>query len=130
MKKIFVNGTFDILHVGHIKLLRYAKSLGDVLIVGIDSDNRVSKLKGPSRPINSEYERWVLLSQLKPVDMVIVFNTDEELIDLIKDCDIMVKGSDYKDKPILGESDCKQIIFFDRIHEYSTTKKIEHIVNR
>lgn len=130
MKRIFVNGTFDILHVGHIQLLQYAKSLGDVLIVGIDSDERVSKLKGPLRPINREYERWMLLSQLKPVDAVIIFDTDEDLISLIKDCDIMVKGSDYKDKPIVGESECKQIIFFDRIDGYSTTQKIEHIANR
>jgi D-beta-D-heptose 7-phosphate kinase/D-beta-D-heptose 1-phosphate adenosyltransferase len=130
MKRIFVNGTFDILHVGHIQLLQYAKSLGDVLIVGIDSDDRVANLKGPSRPINREYERWMLLSQLKPVDVAIIFDTDEELIDLIKDCDIMVKGSDYKGKPIVGESECKQIIFFDRIDGYSTTQKIEHIANR
>lgn len=130
MKRIFVNGTFDILHVGHIELLQFAKSLGDVLIVGIDSDDRVSNLKGPSRPINREYERWKLLSALKPVDAVIIFDTDEELIEMIRDCDIMVKGSDYKGKPIVGEHECKKIVFFDRIDEYSTTQKIQHISTR
>lgn len=130
MTTIFVNGTFDILHVGHIELLRYAKSLGDRLVVGIDSDDRVAKLKGPQRPINREYERFVMLSALKPVDSVIIFDTDEELIGMISDCDIMVKGSDYKGKPIIGESVCKQIIFFDRIHGYSTTNKIQDIIGR
>ena len=108
MTRVFVNGTFDILHVGHLELLRYAKSLGDRLLVGIDSDDRVRSLKGHNRPINREYERFMMLSHLKPVDAVIVFDTDEELIDLIKDCDIMVKGSDYQGKPIIGEDVCKQ----------------------
>ena len=130
MTSVFVNGTFDILHVGHLELLRYAKSLGDRLIVGIDSDDRVTALKGPTRPVNREYERYLMLSCLKPVDAVIVFDTDEELISLIEDCDIMVKGGDYRDKPIVGSDVCKKIVFFDRIHEYSTTNKIQHIINR
>jgi rfaE bifunctional protein nucleotidyltransferase chain/domain len=129
MISIFVNGTFDILHIGHLQLLNYAKSLGDQLIVGIDSDERVKKLKGPSRPINTEYERYTLLKYLKPVDDVIIFDTDEKLIDLIQDCDIMVKGSDYKNKSIIGENVCKKIIFFDRINEYSTTEKIQYIIS-
>lgn len=130
MTRVFVNGTFDILHVGHLELLRYAKSLGDRLLVGIDSDDRVRSLKGHNRPINREYERFMMLSHLKPVDAVIVFDTDEELIDLIKDCDIMVKGSDYQGKPIIGEDVCKQLVFFDRIDGYSTTEKIQHTANR
>jgi len=130
MTTVFVNGTFDILHVGHIELLRFAKSHGDRLVVGIDSDDRVKSLKGPQRPINREYERFLILSQLKPVDSVIIFDSDGELIDLIRDCDIMVKGSDYIGKPIVGESVCKKIIFFDRINEYSTTNKIQDIISR
>lgn len=130
MTRVFVNGTFDILHIGHLELLQYAKSLGDTLSVGIDSDNRVRSLKGPNRPINNELERFAMLSQLKPVDSVSIFETDEDLINLIKDCDIMVKGSDYKDKPIIGEHVCKQIVFFDRIDGYSTTQKIQNIIDR
>jgi D-beta-D-heptose 7-phosphate kinase/D-beta-D-heptose 1-phosphate adenosyltransferase len=128
--RVFVNGTFDIVHVGHLKMLAYAKSLGTRLIVGIDSDERVKKLKGTNRPINNEYERFFMLTQNKWVDGVIIFDTDEELVDLVRDCDIMVKGSDYKDKPIIGDKLCKRIVFFDILDEYSTTKKIQHIAGR
>jgi D-beta-D-heptose 7-phosphate kinase/D-beta-D-heptose 1-phosphate adenosyltransferase len=130
MKKVFVNGTFDILHVGHIALLDYAKSLGDQLVVGIDSDDRVRLLKGSDRPINSQVERGTILSALKSVDEVFVFDTDDELRSLIQACDIMVKGSDYRDKPIVGQEICKQIVFFERLNGYSTTNKIQDIVNR
>jgi D-beta-D-heptose 7-phosphate kinase/D-beta-D-heptose 1-phosphate adenosyltransferase len=130
MKKVFVNGTFDIIHRGHIALLDYAKSLGDQLVVGIDSDNRVRLLKGSDRPINSQVERGTILSALKSVDEVFVFDTDDELRSLIQACDIMVKGSDYRDKPIVGQEVCKQIVFFERLNGYSTTNKIQDIVNR
>ena len=130
MKKVFVNGTFDILHVGHIALLDYAKSLGDQLVVGIDSDDRVRLLKGSDRPINSQIERGTLLGALKSVDKVFVFDTDDELTSLIQACDVMVKGSDYKHKPIAGQEICKQIVFFERLNGYSTTNKIQDIVNR
>ena len=132
MKKIFVNGTFDVVHVGHLKLLEFAKSLGTHLLVMIDSDERVKKLKGTSRPINTEYERVTLLKSLKWVDEVCVFNSDEELDRGIQaySPDIMVKGSDYAGKPIIGASHCKSIIFYDRINDYSSTKKIQDIVNR
>jgi len=102
MKKIFVNGTFDILHLGHVALLEYAKSLGDELTVGIDSDIRVKELKGNDRPINDQRERALMLLSLKCVDKVMIFDTDEDLIELVSDCDVMVKGSDYKNKPIVG----------------------------
>lgn len=130
MKKVFVNGTFDILHVGHLALLDYAKSLGDQLVVAIDSDDRVRLLKGSDRPINSQVERGTLLSALKSVDEVFIFDTDDELRSLIQACDIMVKGSDYRDKPIVGQEICKQIVFFERLNGYSTTNKIQDIVNR
>jgi len=130
MKKVFVNGTFDILHVGHVALLDYAKSLGDQLVVGIDSDDRVRLLKGSDRPINSQLERGTLLAALKSVDEVFVFDTDDELRSLIQSCDVMVKGSDYRDKPIVGQEICKQVVFFERLNGYSTTNKIQDIVNR
>ncbi len=127
--KIFINGTFDILHSGHIAMINYAKTLGDSLSIAIDSDTRVKLLKGHTRPINTQQERANLLINLKAVDNVYIFDTDTELIDLIKQHDIMIKGSDYKDKPIIG-SDLIEIQFFDRINEYSTTKKIQDIINR
>jgi D-beta-D-heptose 7-phosphate kinase/D-beta-D-heptose 1-phosphate adenosyltransferase len=130
MKKVFVNGTFDIIHLGHLALLSYARSLGDSLLVGIDSDERVRNLKGPSRPIKGEYERACILAALKDVEEVCIFNTDQELVELIQECDIMVKGSDWKGKTIIGEQYCNQIEFFDRIDEYSTTNTIQDITNR
>ena len=129
MKKIVVNGTFDILHVGHIKLLEYAKSLGDYLTVAIDTDKRIKSLKGDKRPINTAYERAMMLMALKSVDMVLIFETDEELVDIISNHDIMVKGSDYRGVPVIGEQHIK-VIYYERIEEYSTTKKIQSIVDR
>jgi rfaE bifunctional protein nucleotidyltransferase chain/domain len=130
MKKVFVNGTFDILHRGHLALLTFARDQGDWLTVAIDSDRRVKQLKGHSRPINSIAERADLLRHLRAVDQVVVFDTDKELISLISQHDVMVKGSDYQDKHIVGADVCKEIVFFERLNEYSTTEKIQHIVNR
>jgi len=130
MKKIFVNGTFDILHEGHLQLLNYAKSLGDSLAVAIDSDERVKSLKGEDRPINTQKERANMLINLKAVDDVYIFDTDEELKHLVSIHDTMVKGGDYRDKPIIGSDVCKELIFFDIIDGYSTTKKIQDITAR
>lgn len=130
MIKVFVNGTFDIIHPGHLAMLNFAKSQGDYLIVGIDTDERIKRLKGFDRPINSLLERKTLLENLKAVDEVQIFDTDQELIDIISKCDIMVKGSDYRTKPIIGIDVCNKVVLFDRIDEYSTTKKIQSITNR
>ena len=130
-KKIIINGTFDLLHVGHIELLEYAKSLGDQLLVCIDSDSRVKQLKGESRPINTQDDRIKMLNALRCVDMVWVFDTKEKLIEQIElyQPDIMVKGSDYKGRSVVGEALCKQVIYYDRT-EHSTTKTIQSIINR
>lgn len=133
MKKVIVNGTFDILHLGHLRLLQYARSIPDSYVyVLIDSDRRVKELKGDDRPVHNEYERASFLAALKAVDRVDIFDTDQELINYIKNFepDVMVKGSDYKDKPVIGAEYCKKIIFYDRLEKYSTTNKIQDIVSR
>lgn len=128
-KTVIVNGTFDIVHTGHVYLLNFARRLGTNLLVAIDSDRRVKELKGANRPINSELERKLLLENLKSVDQVEIFDTDEELIDIIKTCAIMVKGSDYINQPIIGKN-LVPVIFFERVNGYSTTNKIESIIGR
>jgi D-beta-D-heptose 7-phosphate kinase/D-beta-D-heptose 1-phosphate adenosyltransferase len=133
MTKIIVNGSFDILHLGHLNLLDHARSYPNSYVyVLIDSDRRISELKGPTRPINNEFERSSFLFALKSVDRVDIFDSDKELIDLIKNYspDIMVKGSDYRGKPIIGEEYCKEIKFYERLNSYSTTQKIQDIINR
>jgi len=130
MKRILVNGTFDIVHPGHLALLNYAKSLGDFLVVAIDSDRRVRELKGAGRPINNQYERQLLLENLRAVDQVRVFDSDQELVDIVASCAIMVKGSDYRGQPIVGQEVCPELIFFERIDGYSSTAKIQHIAHR
>lgn len=131
MKQIFVNGTFDILHPGHVQLLNYARGLGDHLIVAIDSDRRVRELKGEDRPVNSEHDRKVMLENLRSVDSVWVFDSTQELEDICRLCNpIMVKGSDYHDRDIVGQQHCKEIIFYDRIEPYSTTRCIQNIGSR
>jgi cytidyltransferase-like protein len=110
-------------------MLNYAKTLGDHLVVAIDSDERVKRLKGPNRPINDVVERKVMLENLKAVDSVEIFDTDEDLINIIKTCDIMVKGGDYKTLPIIGK-EFVTVVLFDRLNDYSSTKKIQHIIDR
>ena len=131
-KKVFVNGTFDVLHAGHLALLNYAKSLGDYLIVGIDTDERVKEKKGSTRPVNGVEDRTLMLINLKSVDEVKHFGTDEELENLVKSAqpDIMVVGSDWKDKSVIGSYHAAKLIFFDRIDGYSSTKIIESIIDR
>ena len=132
MIKVFVNGTFDLLHKGHLELLNYAKSLGDYLCVGIDADERVREKKGPKRPIHNQEERKFFLENLKSVDEVKFFSNDEELEELIKGFspDIMIVGSDWKDKSVIGSYHASKLIFFDRIDGYSTTKTIQSIIDR
>jgi D-beta-D-heptose 7-phosphate kinase/D-beta-D-heptose 1-phosphate adenosyltransferase len=130
--KVFVNGTFDLLHRGHIELLNYAKSLGEYVCVGIDTDDRVRQMKGHTRPIHNQEERKFFLENLKAVDEVRFFSNDAELEGLVKSFkpDIMVVGSDWKEKSVIGSYWAAELIFFDRIGDYATTKTIEDIINR
>jgi len=128
--KVWVNGTFDVLHRGHIELFKYAYGFGDVR-VGIDYDERVKSLKGINRPVNTFEDRKCLLESIKYIDSVVGFNSDEELENEIKKwgSNIMVIGSDYKDKKIIGSHLFEKIVYFDRIINYSSTKIISHDKN-
>ena len=129
-KIIFTNGCFDILHIGHVKYLQKAKALGDILIVGVNSNNSVKRLKGEDRPVNDEFDRAYLLASLEVVDYVVIFDEDTpyELIKIIRP-DILVKGKDYEDKEIVGSDIAKEVILIDFIKGKSTTKIIERIRN-
>lgn len=129
-KKIFVNGVFDILHIGHIDLLSFAKQQGDHLTVALDTDERVRKNKGHDRPINTLQERMILMRSIRYVDDVKSFGSDDELREIIRELkpDVIVVGSDWKGKEIIGSNFAKQIIFFERIPNLSTTQKIQSIL--
>lgn len=128
MKTVWVNGCFDILHRGHFELFNYAKSLGDRLIVGIDTDEKVTKDKGPDRPYNNIDDRIYALNSLQAVDLTYIFNSREELIQLIKQIspDTLVVGSDWKGKEIVGGMYAKEIVYFNRIKDYSTTNILSY----
>ncbi len=128
-KIVFTNGCFDILHRGHIELLKFCKNIGYV-IVGLNSDDSIKKLKGENRPINSEEDRKFLLESLKYVDEVIIFEheTPLELIEKIKP-DFIVKGSDYSKESIVGK-ELAEVVIFEKLNDCSTTKAIQNIINR
>lgn len=121
--KIWINGCFDVLHIGHIELLSYAANLG-VLRIGIDSDVRIKKMKGDSRPINNQSNRKKLLESIKFVDSVVIFEDDTQLKKAIIDwqTNYLIVGSDYKGKNVIGSELVEKVFFFDRIEPYSTTK--------
>jgi D-beta-D-heptose 7-phosphate kinase/D-beta-D-heptose 1-phosphate adenosyltransferase len=132
MINIFVNGTFDLLHPGHIALLNHAKSLGGEVTVAIDSDHRVKSLKGTHRPYYNQRERSMMLLALRDVDRVLIFDSDHELESIcaaIKP-DVMVKGSDWQGQPVIGQQHCGRIEWFDRIDKYSTSSIYENIADR
>jgi len=132
MIRVMVNGTFDILHRGHIELLNFARQQGDSLLVAIDTDRRVAELKGKDRPINNQQDRKFHLANLKAVDSVCFFDSKEELIELMKHWkpDVYVKGSDWKGSEGTAHKYSKQVIYYDRVGDYSTTNTIQNIINR
>ena len=132
MKIVFVIGCFDVLHPGHIALFQYAKSLGDYLIVAIDSDEKVSLDKGFDRPIFSMEDRRFVLESIECIDIVHTFNSRsglENLLECIKP-DILVVGSDWKNGIVVGREHAKEVKFFERQGDYSTSRTIQGISYR
>lgn len=127
-KIVFTNGCFDILHFGHISYLRKAKSFGDILVVGLNSNDSVRRLKGDLRPINDESDRAQILRELECVDFVIIFDEDTP-IELIKKIrpDILVKGADYKGKEVVGSEIVPDVRLVELAKGRSTSKIIEKI---
>ena len=126
-KLVWTIGWFDILHIGHIELFKYAKQQGTKLYVGIDSDEKVKEDKGPNRPFNTLDDRVNMLEAIKYIDKVFVFDNRDHLEWLIETTspDVMVIGGDWKGKTVVGEQHTKELKFFDRIPGYSTTNILE-----
>ncbi len=134
-KIVFTNGCFDVIHPGHIKSFRFAKSLGDVLIVGLNSDSSVRRIKGEKRPIIDVKGRSEILSAIEYIDYIVIFDEDtpENLIKVIKP-DVLVKGEDWRGKKVVGadfvQSYGGKVEFCPLYPEYSTTKIIEKILEK
>ncbi len=129
-KVVFTNGCFDILHVGHVKYLEEAKSYGDVLILGLNSDASVRRLKGQSRPVNTQEDRAYILAALEAVDYVVIFDDDTPLalIEAVAP-HILVKGGDYEGKTVVGQEIANELRLVQFVDGKSTTKIIERIQN-
>lgn len=127
-----VNGTFDILHRGHLEMLKFARDQGNYLLVAIDTDRRVKELKGETRPINNQEDRKFHLMSLAFVNEVQLFDSKEELIEIMKSYkpDVYVKGSDWKSGTGTAHEYSKEVIYYDRVGDYSTTNIIQSIANR
>tara|TARA_R110000824_G_scaffold274017_5_gene462664 strand:- start:1273 stop:1671 length:399 start_codon:yes stop_codon:yes gene_type:complete len=132
MKTCFVNGCFDVLHVGHIRLFKYAKEQANYLIVAIDTDEKIKKSKGNSRPFNTESDRKEMLGSIKFIDEVLSFDSNQSLEILIEKIkpDVMIIGSDWEGKEIVGFQHAKELKYFRRIDGYSTTKILESAFDR
>lgn len=131
MTTVWVNGCFDILHPGHVELFKIAKSVGDRLIVGIDTDDKIRKDKGPSRPINDLHFRKTMLESIRYIDLVVTFGSNDELSNLIElySPDILLVGSDWKEGIVVGSAYAKKVRFLNRVGSYSTTDIIWKIKN-
>ena len=133
-KVVFTNGCFDLLHLGHVDYLEKARALGDKLILGLNTDDSVSRFKGPQRPIQDENSRAHVLASLQFIDMVVLFNEDTPL-DLITTLvpDVLVKGSDYLAENIVGADVVKKhggvVKTIEFVPGYSTTRIVEKIKN-
>ena len=132
-QKVWLNGTFDVLHMGHIRLFEYAKNYGGATLrhknyvcVGVDTDKRVKELKGESRPINNLSHRIEFLESIRFIDEVVIFGSDDELmLRMIEfNPDVMIIGGDYRGKKIIGDEFLKKIEYFDRYGGLSSSKII------
>jgi len=132
MITVWTNGCFDILHPGHIELFKVAKSLGDRLIVGVDTDEKVSKDKGPERPINNLEYRKAMLESIKYIDIVLPFGSRMELEQSIQlyNPDILLVGGDWRNGDVVGREFVKEVRFFNRVGEYSSTNVINSITSK
>lgn len=127
-KIVFTNGCFDILHAGHVSILEFARSKGDVLVVGLNSDASVKRLKGPTRPVNTQADRALVLAALESVSYVCLFEEDTpyNLIKLVRP-DVLVKGGDYKPAEIVGREFAKKVVRFALLKGRSTTNIIKKV---
>ncbi|MCM8823483.1 MAG: adenylyltransferase/cytidyltransferase family protein [Candidatus Omnitrophica bacterium] len=130
-KLVFTNGCFDLIHPGHIKILKEAKKQGDILIVGINSDSSIKKIKGNLRPILNQNARVEIISSIEYVDYVTIFDepTPYRIIKTLKP-DILVKGGDWYNKKVIGETMVDKVYFVKLLKGYSSTKLIEKILNK
>ena len=128
-KRIWLNGTFDVLHLGHIKLFQHAKTLypTSIVCVGVDTDKRIRQLKGPNRPLNPLNFRVEFLKAIRFIDQVVTFSTDSDLRNKIASFnpDVMLIGDDYRNRTIVGEELIPRIIYVERFDGLSTTSLIE-----
>ena len=128
-KRVWLNGTFDVVHLGHIKLFQHAKTLypTSIVCVGVDTDKRIRQLKGPNRPINPLNFRVEFLKAIRFIDQVVTFSTDSDLRNKIASFnpDVMLIGDDYRNRTIVGEELIPRIIYVERFDGLSTTSLIE-----
>ncbi len=129
MKTIWTNGCFDIMHPGHMELFKASKSLGDRLIVGVDTDDKVALDKGGDRPINDVCHRVAMLQAIKYIDIILTFGSRQELEQMIEfyNPDVLVVGGDWRDGDVVGRKYAKEVRFFNRVGGYSTSKIISKI---
>lgn len=127
-KVVFTNGCFDILHAGHVSVLEFSRSKGDVLVVGLNSDESVRRLKGPSRPVNKQADRALVLAALESVSYVCIFSEDTpyNLIKAVRP-DVLVKGGDYKPSEIVGREFAGKVVRFALLKGRSTTGIIKKV---
>lgn len=125
-KIVFTNGCFDILHAGHVRIIEFAKSKGDILILGLNSDTSIRRLKGPTRPVNKEKDRQIVVGALEAVDGVVLFKEDTPL-NLIKTIkpDILVKGADYTKENVVGREYAGKVVLCPLVKGKSTTNIIK-----